>query len=67
MLHYGANDFLSTVADVKLLHTLLPRVLDLHLVPYEFFNHMDFIWAKDLKILLNDKVLQIFKDFQSKT
>lgn len=33
------------------------------LVPHEYFNHLDFMWAKDVKELLYDKILSLMTHF----
>lgn len=36
----------------------LPNVTKKYLVPDKYFTHIDFIWAKDAKTLLNDAVIE---------
>lgn len=40
---------------------MLPNVQDIYRVPFPKFNHIDFTWAKDARILVYDKVLEIMK------
>lgn len=32
-------------------------------VPHNGFNHLDFMWAKDVKVLLYDKILSLMTHF----
>ncbi|XP_055715506.1 lipase 3-like [Phlebotomus papatasi] len=58
-LYYSENDWLATIADVKKLRVKLKNVIGKYLVPLPKFNHLDFIWAKDARSLLYNKVLHI--------
>lgn len=51
--------------DVKLLYQKLPNPLGLRLIRYDKFNHVDFLWAKDLNKLLNDELVQFIKNSTS--
>lgn len=39
------------------LATELPNVTSKYLVRNKYFSHIDFIWAKDVKTLVNDKLI----------
>ncbi|XP_018304076.1 lipase 3 [Mycetomoellerius zeteki] len=58
-LHYGANDWLAHVDDVDQLEKELGNPLGKFLVPHKKFNHLDFMWAKDVKELLYNKILNL--------
>ncbi|KAL0822180.1 hypothetical protein ABMA28_004311 [Loxostege sticticalis] len=45
-LFMGKEDFLGTVADAELLKGLLPNVVHYQVLPYEKFNHIDFVWGR---------------------
>lgn len=30
-------------------------------VPHQHFNHLDFVWSKDIKRLLNDRIVEIIE------
>ncbi|XP_065225618.1 lipase 1-like [Planococcus citri] len=62
-IYYSTNDYLSHNLDVERLAKKLPNVKKKYLVPYKYFNHMDYIWAKDAKKLLFDDVIETMKDF----
>jgi hypothetical protein len=46
--------------DATQLHLKLP-VSEYHEVALAEFNHFDFLWAIDVKTLVNDKVLSLLK------
>ncbi|XP_037042421.1 lipase 3-like [Bradysia coprophila] len=60
-LHYSANDWLAEPVDVEELHQGLPNVIGKFLVPDPLFNHLDFVWAIDVRTLLYDRVFQIMR------
>lgn len=71
-LHYGLNDLLAAVVDVKKLASRLPNVVKFHQVPYPRFTHMDFVWALNVSSILYDDVIDLMKkaengDFLQKT
>jgi hypothetical protein len=47
--------------DATLLHQKLPKS-EYHEISLPEFNHFDFLWAIDVKTLVNDKVLSLLKD-----
>ena len=47
--------------DVKLLHKVLPYS-EYYEVSLPEFNHFDFMWAIDVKTLVNDNVVALLKD-----
>lgn len=58
---YGLNDWLSTYEDVKIFISKVPSVCDVYRVPYERWNHMDYLWGRDAKHLVYEKVLALVK------
>jgi hypothetical protein len=46
--------------DARLLHQKLPNS-EYHEIALPEFNHSDFLWAIDVKTLVNDKVLSHLK------
>lgn len=64
-LFYADNDWLADPQDVKRLYGKLPNVIDLYRVPFPPFNHLDFIWAKDVRLLVYKRVLEIMKTGKS--
>ncbi|GAB0092453.1 Lipase [Sergentomyia squamirostris] len=59
VIHYSKNDWISVIKDVEKLTQKLPNVVGDYLVPFPKFNHLDFIYAKDVKFLLYDKVIEL--------
>ncbi|EZA48594.1 hypothetical protein DMN91_011689 [Ooceraea biroi] len=62
-LHYGTNDWLVNVKDVDKLYRSLGNPYGKFRVPYKKFNHLDFMWAIDVKELLYDKILSLMTHF----
>ncbi|KAF6216011.1 hypothetical protein GE061_000348 [Apolygus lucorum] len=59
-LHYSLNDWLAGVEDVKKLHSRLTKS-KLIQVPFPAFNHLDFMWAKDVRPLLYDNMIAMLE------
>jgi hypothetical protein len=47
--------------DAGLLYRSLPNPVTYYMVEHGEFNHFDFLWAIDVKTLVNDKVLDLLK------
>uniref|UniRef100_A0A146LJT0 Gastric triacylglycerol lipase n=1 Tax=Lygus hesperus TaxID=30085 RepID=A0A146LJT0_LYGHE len=60
-LHYSLNDWLADVEDVKKLHSRLTKSKLIE-VPYPAFNHLDFLWAKDVRPLLYNNMISMLKE-----
>lgn len=58
---YSDNDWLVSYDDVDALHKRLKNVVDFYKVPHENFNHVDYLFAKDVKELVFSKLLSIIK------
>ncbi|XP_049869399.1 lipase 3-like [Pectinophora gossypiella] len=58
-LFYSDSDWLSNVIDVNILKSKLPNVIDFYKVPHKKFNHFDYLWAKDVKDLVINRLLQL--------
>ncbi|CAH1395540.1 unnamed protein product [Nezara viridula] len=61
-LHYSHNDWVSGVNDVQKLYSSLPNA-EGKLVPFYYFNHLDFMWAKDAWKLLYKPMLEIIQRY----
>ncbi|XP_053609806.1 lipase 1-like [Plodia interpunctella] len=59
----GKNDRLSTLKDVKILRKQLPNLVDYKVLDYPYFNHMDFIWAKHMRLHLFPHVIKILRTY----
>ena len=57
LLYHSSNDWLAAPEDVELLRRELPNVHKTFLVSQREFNHMDFIWAINVRPLLYDELL----------
>ncbi|XP_017840863.2 lipase 3 isoform X2 [Drosophila busckii] len=57
-LYYAQNDWLAQPADVEALRAELPNVISEYMVDYEEFNHLDFIWGVDARVLLWERMLE---------
>ncbi|XP_066262114.1 lipase 3-like [Euwallacea similis] len=64
-VYYGKNDYFAAISDVEKLLNQLPTVVDAYLIEYEYFNHLDFVAAKDVKTMLYDRVLSVIKKYTS--
>ncbi|XP_044729301.1 gastric triacylglycerol lipase-like [Chrysoperla carnea] len=62
-LYCGQNDWLSQLKDVERFWEEVPTKLTKYVIPYDNFNHGDFIWAKDVKTLLYNQLLSDIKKF----
>ncbi|XP_018563457.1 lipase 1-like [Anoplophora glabripennis] len=58
-LFYGEADSVATKEDVEILAKLLPNVVEMYKVPSKNWNHLDFVWGKNIDILLNNKVIDV--------
>nr|CAD7577381.1 unnamed protein product [Timema californicum] len=62
-LHWSDNDWMADTKDVRELQSKLPNVKGSIRVPLATFNHLDYMWAIDVKPLLYDTVLENMKKF----
>lgn len=68
-LHYGSNDWLAAVVDVQRLASRLPNLVEYREVPHPRFNHLDFVWARNVSELLYNRVLDLMNsnnDYESR-
>jgi hypothetical protein len=47
--------------DAGLLYRSLPHPITYYTVEHKDFNHIDFLWAIDVKTLVNEKVLHLLQ------
>ncbi|XP_047740223.1 lipase 3 [Hyalella azteca] len=62
-LFWGANDWLATPEDVARLATELPNVILNYRVPFDMFNHLDFVWAINADELVYNEVLNVLSQY----
>jgi len=62
-LFWGDNDYLAAPEDVRRLSEELPNVQLNMRVPWDKFNHMDFLWATEAYNLLYPDVLDFLKKY----
>ncbi|EDW76557.1 uncharacterized protein Dwil_GK14603 [Drosophila willistoni] len=60
-LFYARNDLLTAVKDVERLSRILPNVVHKQLMAYEKFNHIDFVWGKDVKTMLYEDMIKLMQ------
>lgn len=52
-LYYGDNDYLSSPIDVKEIAKQIQNVCALHHVPLPKWNHLNYLWAINVKAYIN--------------
>ncbi|KAJ2951737.1 hypothetical protein O0L34_g13902 [Tuta absoluta] len=57
------NDWSSIYEDVLIIKEKLPNLADFYEVPHPSWAHMDYLWAKDVKKLAYDRLLELFKKY----
>lgn len=61
---YSDNDYFAAVVDVHRLAAELGKNVELNHVPYSDWNHLDFLWALEVKEIINDKVIALIDAFE---
>ncbi|KAL7286735.1 hypothetical protein TKK_0019037 [Trichogramma kaykai] len=64
-LYHSKNDWISSVSDVKELSDNLPNLQKRFLLPNKLFNHIDFLWSKNVKKELYYQVINDMSRFVS--
>ncbi|KOB73727.1 Lipase 3 [Operophtera brumata] len=62
-LFYSDADWLAHPKDVDKLYNNLDSAIDIHKIPYQQFNHLDFLWAKDFKVLVYKRLRKLLTFF----
>ncbi|XP_047996958.1 lipase 3-like [Leguminivora glycinivorella] len=62
-LVYSDADWLCDARDVDKLYNRLPNAIDIHKVPSRNFNHLDFVFAKDVKSLIFERLSKLLAHF----
>lgn len=55
-----------TFQDVKVLANRLPNVVERRVVPFPEFNHLDFLWANDIKAAVYDDLVGFMQRYDRK-
>ena len=56
--YYGANDWLCAYYDYERMLNQIPNLYEAYTVEFPKWNHLDFLWAKDIETLLFPKLLE---------
>jgi len=65
LLYWGENDWLAHPKDVSSLAAQLPNLVASVRVPYDSWNHNDFLWGKDADHLLYGPAMRAMAQFQT--
>ncbi|KAI5646280.1 alpha/beta hydrolase fold domain-containing protein [Phthorimaea operculella] len=63
MFYSNANDWASVYEDVMILKSKLPNVVEFYEIPYKTWAHLDYLWAKDVKVLAYDKLFELLQKY----
>ncbi|CAG9771584.1 unnamed protein product [Ceutorhynchus assimilis] len=66
IISYGINDYFAGPEDFERLIAETPGAVG-HIVPWPFFNHIDFVYAKDAKKLLYNDCIRMLKMYATVT
>ncbi|XP_075234694.1 lipase 1-like [Lycorma delicatula] len=62
-LIYAKNDYVSRPIDVDRIARELPNVVMKFLIPYNNFNHIDYLWGEDSKKMVYDHLINLLYKF----
>lgn len=62
-MYYSNNDYMSAVEDVEYLASLLPCA-ELYRIPYDDWNHYDFLWSVNVKEMINDRIIEKIEHYE---
>ncbi|XP_011055499.1 PREDICTED: lipase 3-like [Acromyrmex echinatior] len=62
-IFYSENDFINHHINVQKLTDNLPNVIQIEKIAYEKFNHIDYIWGRDARTILYNKIVTVLKKF----
>jgi len=66
-LYFGDNDWLANRKDVLRTISELPNLVKAYEVPYEDFNHLDFLYAKNVGTVLYPELLKLMSNALNST
>ncbi|XP_077281143.1 lipase 3 isoform X2 [Temnothorax americanus] len=62
-IFYSENDFITHRTDIQKLVDNLPNVTHTEKLAHETFNHIDYLWGRDAKTILYNRIPTILKKF----
>ncbi|KAL9925202.1 lipase 3 isoform 1-T3 [Glossina fuscipes fuscipes] len=62
-MYYSDNDYMSAVKDVEYLARLLPCAR-LFRIPYNDWNHYDFLWSVNVKEIINKRIIEKIERYE---
>ncbi|XP_028159363.1 lipase 1-like [Ostrinia furnacalis] len=62
-LFMGSNDYLASVPDAERLRDDLPNVVHYQVMPYEDFNHIDFVWGREMPTNLYPYLMPVIEKY----
>ncbi|KAJ2951436.1 hypothetical protein O0L34_g13589 [Tuta absoluta] len=62
LFYSRANDWVSDYKDVLILQSHLSNIVEFFKVPFDTWAHLDYLWGKDVKTLVYDRLLELLKD-----
>ncbi|XP_050441317.1 lipase 3-like [Adelges cooleyi] len=65
-LYYANNDWMAAPEDVQVLGDKLPNLVEKREMPYREFNHLDFLWATDVKTIVYDDLIRFLNRYDRK-
>ncbi|XP_037817102.1 lipase 3-like [Lucilia sericata] len=63
---YSDNDYFSAVEDVHRMADILGKHVKLFRVSYTDYNHLDFLWAIDIKDVINACVVDLVNEYENR-
>lgn len=65
-LYHSENDWIAGPEDVALLYADLPNVVRKYMVPLPAFNHMDFVWAINVRHWVYNSMISHMRQMEAK-
>jgi len=62
-LFWGDNDWLVAEEDLFKIMTQVPNVVDIYQIPWEGWNHLDFLYAIDIDIYQNQHLIELLAKY----
>uniref|UniRef100_A0A1I8P5I7 Lipase n=1 Tax=Stomoxys calcitrans TaxID=35570 RepID=A0A1I8P5I7_STOCA len=65
-VYYSKNDLLCHPTDVEAMYADLGRPIGKYLIPQKEFNHMDFLWAINVRRLVYARMMQVLGKYKDR-